>query len=151
MKKRARGEWTEAEKRVARIRDRIKERWLHPYLRRACSSHHVTEEEILGASRKFARPRMALFRMLHDEAELSWTSVAELFEKKHDAIMHSTGYRESRARREKEQRVVLQIVGYIRQHGEVYEQLARDIEAGSWRPTAAQETAAEPGPCSIPE
>lgn len=137
----ARGTFTDEEKRVAAISDRLVERGHWPLLKRIADLHHTLIDEILGVSKRkgIVAARHAFWNALHDEQGLSWPQVGELFGKRYDSIIHASKAKERRAKRVLEDRVSSRIASFVREcertepSRNTLSDLARRIESGEWR------------------
>ncbi len=129
--------------RASRISARLTSRGLGGHLRKILKEHPAFIDEVLGDSKKrsVVAARHALWLALRDEAGLSSPEVAELFETTPDTILRaSTENKEARTKHALEKGVVGRIAAYVRSIG--YGELAREIEAGTWRPSAVR--------CTVP-
>ncbi len=121
--------------RTKRISDRLAARGLHVYVRRIIRSHPVFEPELLGdlKSRSMVTARHALWKLLYDEAGLSFPEISEMFERTSDTIVRALAHhKQSRARSLLEQEIVDRVASYV--GGVGYGELARELRAGAWRP-----------------
>lgn len=141
----ARGTYTDDEKRSDAIRDRLNERGLWPYVKIACSEHHVTPDEIFGSSRmrSHVAARHAFWNALHDVGGMSWPQVAALLGKSHDSIVHASEAKARTKTLRAETRIANLIADFVTREGRP--DLGKQIRAGAWRPVArAQATQGEP-------
>lgn len=130
-----------APSREDRIAARLVERGLFGRVGFLAAERHVLVKEILSKSRRapIVRARHALWRHLHDDAKLSWTMIADIFETKHDSIIHASGHAEKRSRSTLEARVAKEIAAYVRRQAALSHNphaiaaIADEIEAGTWR------------------
>jgi hypothetical protein len=127
--------------RAARISDRLAERGLYGHVRAVARARHVFELEVLGTgrNRSAVAARHALWKVLYEDVGLSYPEIAEIWETTPDVMIRAAG-KASGKQASVESRVAARIAAYVRGIG--YVVLAKEIEAGAWRPPQ--------GKCSVP-
>ena len=88
-----------------------------------------------GRSRSVVAARHALWRLLYEEVHLSYPQIAELFETTPDVMIKAAVKSKGDVSPlVTERSVVDKIADYVARIG--YGELAREIRAGAWRPSA---------------